>query len=88
MWFHKGSLDLRDKGPVQTTGASVISNQTNILRGMVDFTSSDHIGDVLRRQLKAEIMGVQTWNEAPKVLSTERGERVQFKIFLLVEKQS
>ena len=66
----------------------MISNQTNILRGMVDFTSSDHIGDVLRRQLKAEIMGVQTWNEAPKVLSTERGERVQFKIFLLVEKQS
>ena len=68
----------------------MISDQTNILWEMVDFTSSDHIGvgDVLRRQLKAEIIGVQTWNAAPKVLSTERGERVQFKIFLLVEKQS
>ena len=66
----------------------MISDQTNILWEVVDFTSSDHIGDVLRRQLEAEIMGVQTWNAAPKVLSTERGERVQFKIFLLVEKQS
>ena len=66
----------------------MISDQTSILWEVIDFTSSDHIGDVLRRQLKAEIMGVQTWNAAPKVLSTERGERVQFKILLLVEKQS